>query len=96
MLETLAVTDFTPLLNASVQFRAANAELALTLVEAALLNQPSPRPAPAFRLIFRSPERYRLPQGVYALVHPTHGALEVMMVPIQPDAQGALFEVIFN
>lgn len=96
MLETLAVTDFEPLLDSTIRFRAANAEFSLTLAEASLLNQPSPRPAPAFRLLFRSPERYRLPQGMYEMQHPTLGPMEVMMVPIQPDARGALFEMIFN
>jgi hypothetical protein len=96
MLDTLAVTDFEPLLNTEISFRAANGEFQLTLAEAVLLNQPSPRPVAPFRLTFRSAHHYRLPQGIYELQHPQHGPLQLMMVPMQPDARGAAFEVIFN
>ena len=96
MLENLALTDFEPYLDTPMVFRAANAEFSLTLAEALPLKQPSPRPVAPFRLTFRSPERYRVPQGLYELQHPQHGPIQLMMVPLQPDAHGALFEVIFN
>jgi len=37
-----------------------------------------------------------LPQGIYRLHHPTHGALDLFMAPIGPDARGMRYEIIFN
>lgn len=95
MLENLSLADFEPLLQRHLRFRAADGEFDLQLTEAIPLNQPSPRPQPPFRLIFRSSQQ-RLPQGTFELHHPTLGPLSMFMVPLQPDAQGPSYEVIFN
>lgn len=96
MLLALRLEDFSPLLDQNICFRAADGTFDLRLVEAAALAQPSPRPHPAFRLILQSGTGLRLPQGTFALEHPQHGTLELFMVPIQPDAGGTRYEVIFN
>ena len=96
MLESLSVADFAPLLASDLDFRAANGEFRLTLVAAEPLNQPSPRPAPAFRLLLQSSSGQRLPQGTFEMLHPVRGPLQLFMVPIQPDAGGSRFEIIFN
>lgn len=96
MLDQLSVADFEPLLRSELRFRAANGEFTLQLEEAALLQQPSPRPTAPFKLMFRSPEKRTLPQGTFELQHPVHGPIALFMVPLQPDAEGPSFEVIFN
>lgn len=95
MLDQLSLADFEPLLQRSLDFRAADGEFVLQLTEASPLNQPSPRSQPPFRLIFRSGGKH-LPQGTFELMHPNHGPLALFLVPLQPDAQGPSFEVIFN
>jgi hypothetical protein len=96
VLDNLSLADFQPLLQSRLTFRAADGEFELELAEATLLNQPSPRPQPPFRLILRSAQQLRLPQGAFELQHPTHGPLVVFMVPLQPDALGPSYELIFN
>jgi hypothetical protein len=53
------------------------------------------RPAP-FSLILRGPRTPLLPQATYALAHPRLGPVEVFLVPIAQDAQGARYEATFN
>jgi hypothetical protein len=96
VLDQLSLADFEPLLQSKLLFRAANGEFDLELAQATPLNQPSPRSQPPFRLIFRSAEQRRLPQGTFELQHPTHGPIALFMVPLQPDAIGPSYEVIFN
>lgn len=96
MLDQLSLADFEPLLQSTLLFRAADGEFELQLADARPLAQPSPRPQPPFRLIFRSAEQRRLPQGTFELQHPTHGPMAMFMVPLQPDAIGPSYEVIFN
>lgn len=95
-MDQLSIADFDPLLLSELTFRAADGEFTLTLAEAALLHQPSPRPTPPFRLLFRSAEGRKLPQGNFELQHPRLGPLPMFLVPLQPDAGGPMFEVIFN
>lgn len=96
VLDQLSLADFEPLLRSELRFRAADGEFALRLDEVVPLGQPSPRPSAPFRLTFRSPQQRYLPQGIFELQHPVHGPLALFMVPLQPDAQGPVFEVIFN
>ena len=96
MLDQLSLADFASHLSQDFVFRAADGTFQLRLIEAVPLRQPSPRPHPPFRLLFRSADQLRLPQGNYELQHPQQGALILFMVPVQPDAQGPCYEVIFN
>src|SRR5947207_1418881 len=50
-----------------------------------------------FSLIFRpSDRRLHLPQQLYKLDHDKLGAIEIFLVPIEPDEKGMRFEAIFN
>jgi hypothetical protein len=74
----------------------AAAPLSLELVE---VNAAVPRPGQkrlAFSLLFRGPRGLFLPQRIYRLEHESLGALDLFLVPIQPDDRGALFEAVFN
>jgi hypothetical protein len=49
-----------------------------------------------FSLVFRGPRHQGYPQGTYAVDHPELGRLDVFLVPIEPDAQGARYEAVFT
>jgi hypothetical protein len=38
----------------------------------------------------------QVPQAIYAMRHPTLGALDVFLVPIGPDAVGMRYQAVFN
>jgi hypothetical protein len=37
-----------------------------------------------------------LPQRIYAVEHTSLGSLELFLVPLQPDGDGARYQVIFS
>lgn len=49
-----------------------------------------------FSLLFRGPNDPMLEQMTYHLEHDSLGELDVFLVPIHPDADGPLYEAIFN
>lgn len=49
-----------------------------------------------FTLTFRGPGEPRLAQGIQRLEHERLGELEIFLVPLQPDADGPLYEAVFN
>ena len=99
MLDGLSVDSFTPLVDQSFTVVAPGLDgFALRLVSAQTY-----RDAPAFdetdvrspfRLTFRGPDDGILPQGTYRLEHDAI-QLEVFIVPLQPDAEGPVYEAIF-
>jgi hypothetical protein len=97
--DSLSVDSFTPLVEQSFEVDAPGLDgFALRLASARTY-----REAPAFdgagvrspfRLTFRGPADGILPQGTYRLVHDAM-QLEMFIVPMQPDAEGPLYEAIF-
>ena len=50
-----------------------------------------------FSMIFRAASReFFVPQGIFPLVHPQAGRLDLFVVPIGPDDVGMQFQVVFN
>ena len=49
-----------------------------------------------FSLVFRGPRHPVRPQGTYRLEHPELGRVDLFLVPIEPDAQGARYEAVFT
>jgi hypothetical protein len=49
-----------------------------------------------FSVVFRGPRGLRLMQRTYRLRHDEMGTIEIFLVPIAPDAQGPLYEAVFN
>jgi len=96
MLDRLRKEDFEPLLGQKIKVAAGSASTELEVAEAIALKSPSPRETPPFRLILRSREGWRAPQGMFRVEHPTLGTLEMFAVPIGPDAQGLCYEILFN
>lgn len=66
----------------------------LTLLQVERLKSPSSRAQP-FSALFTS-GTHRLTQSTFQLAHPALGEFDVFLVPIQPDARGALYEAVFN
>lgn len=49
-----------------------------------------------FSLLFRAGPGVHLPQRTYTLEHGVLGRLDVFLVPLGPDREGARFEAIFT
>jgi len=72
--------------------------LMLTLVEVKPL---PPHPFPGmmrepFSLMFRSASLVVLPQRLYRLRHAAMGAIDMFLVPVARDAQGVLYQAVYN
>ena len=96
MLERLRKEDFVPLIGQKLKVAVGSASAELEVAEASELKSPSPRETPPFRLILRSREGWRAPQGMFRVEHPTLGDLEMFAVPVGPDVHGLCYEILFN
>lgn len=96
MLDRLSLEDFSPLVGSDVEVSAYGQQARLTVKEAAVIKSPSPRATPPFHLVLSAPAAWRVPQGLFKLVHPRLGEIELFAVPIGPDGSGFCYEVIFN
>ena len=96
MLERLCKEDFEPLVGQKLKVMSGTSSTELELAEASELKSPSPRATRPFRLILRSRENWRAPQGMLRVEHPSLGALEMFAVPVGPDGVGLCYEVLFN
>jgi hypothetical protein len=99
VLERLTVDDFAPWVGQLFELRdgetAIEAELAWARAVGERPDPGSPRRW-TFSLGFRTPPEVRLPQRIYGVLHPELGRLDLFLVPVQPDAQGNLYEAVFN
>jgi hypothetical protein len=50
----------------------------------------------SFSLIFRGGPHFRLAQHIYNLEHDRLGLLSIFLVPVKQDADGFLYEAVFN
>lgn len=99
-LENLAITSFQQLIGDTFEIDPPIEDIdALTLDNVSELTSPgtrSPGFRDPFRLLFRGPATAILPQGTHVLRHKTLGRLEIFLVPLQPDAEGPMYEAIFG
>ncbi|MDB5357095.1 MAG: hypothetical protein JWN24_3548 [Phycisphaerales bacterium] len=70
--------------------------IALSLFSVTELRGGMPGGRKAFSLLFRAAAGVYFPQRMYRLKHDTLGPIDLFLVPIAPDAQGALFEAVFG
>jgi hypothetical protein len=100
MIDLAALTDddFAPHFGSRYRLHLAGAAepLDLELVEITAGRQAPRQNRRAFSLVFRGPHRPWLPQAVYRLEHESMGALDLFLVPIGPDPQGALYQAVFT
>lgn len=96
MLERLSKEDFATLIGRTIKVGAGAQSADLEVAEATELASPSPRATKPFRLVLRSRDAWRVPQGTFRVEHPTLGTLELFAVPTGPDGKGFCYEIIFN
>lgn len=99
MLRTLTIEHFQPLIGETFHVQVNPQEaFEVRLAEAHLLGGdvlPTSGRKP-YSLIFVDVQKRLVPQGIYHLTHAALEPLDVFMVPLQPDARGTVFEVIFT
>lgn len=100
MAEYLQIDDFLPYLhtNFPVQQMEGMPEypLSFELIEVTEIGEAYQGGRKPFSLIFQGPVAVILPQRIYRIVHPTHGALDIFLVPIGPDKSGMRYQAIFT
>lgn len=73
------------------------AGLTFELIEAVSLGAPmAPGMRTPFSLLFRGPAQPILPQAIHRLTHEQLGSLDLFLVPLGPDRDGARYEAIFS
>lgn len=95
-LQTITVDAFASLVGQSLDVRMDELAACLEVIEAVRLPTPTVRPAPPFRVILASRERWIGRQGVYTIAHPTLGPLALFMTVLGPAPEGVRYEIIFN
>jgi hypothetical protein len=99
MLDKLASSDFSALLDEQFEIHAGDLQLDAALVEVVDLEPPRGRAAGRtrpFSILLRAAGEPALPQGTYSLRHPGIGALELFLVPIGTEEGDLLYEAVFN
>ncbi|MBC7604897.1 MAG: hypothetical protein H7255_19845 [Ramlibacter sp.] len=94
-IDRLTREDFTDLPPASLAIRLKDGDLPLAVTGLRDLPGHSPRSAP-FAVTLEGPRDPMLPQGIYPLMHPKHGQLDVFIVPVARDQAHTQYELIFN
>lgn len=75
-----------------------NAQIDLELIEVkSYANNPGDEDGmERFSLIFKGPANSILEQRLYSLNHDRMGAVDIFLVPIQPQPDGSRYEAVFN
>lgn len=83
--------------DADTEIEPGTPRLTLELVDAVSLGAPvvAGMRAP-FSLLFRGPSQPILPQAIYRLTHDQLGSLDLFLVPLQPETDGARYQAVFN
>lgn len=95
MIDQLTREDFSDLPAGALRIAHPAGPLALDVRELRDLPPTSPRPAP-FAVVLAGPASPLLEQGIHPLLHPTHGRLDLFLVPVARDAAGMRYEIVFN
>lgn len=95
MLDTLKKEEFTSLDEDALTVDFRGERVAVSVVESRDLPPISPRQSP-FAIILQGPPTLLLQQGIHALHHPTHGQLDLFIVPLSRSEASTRFEIIFN
>jgi hypothetical protein len=95
MTEKLNSKSFAEHVNTEFKMQASNAQpLSLRLTEVS--ERDGGARAEQFSLFFRGPSAPLLAQHIYRLKHEKLGELDLFLVPVSIDAEGALYECVFN
>lgn len=96
MLASLTREDFASRIGEVFALRGEDGELSLRLTEAKPLAARAGAGREPFALLFQGPVAPRLAQGIQPLEHPQLGRLEIFLVPVGADEEGARYEAVFN
>lgn len=97
-MDELTVETFSPHVGSAFALQLDDATVELVLFEAVPRGTSEPLAAGAraqFSLSFRGPARPVLPQRIYRLEHGALGALDLFLVPLAADGEGAVYEAAF-
>lgn len=92
----LSLQDFAPLEGQDFAFAGDGAAMTATLVEVTPLPPVPSAERDSFSLVFRSASAAPCPQGIYTLHHDALDADPIFLVPIARDADGILYQAVFN
>lgn len=99
MLDTLTLASFEPLVGQTFEaVLDADVVVPLTMFQATALKSyeyPGQSRAP-FQLRFKGPATHFLQQQIYPLRNPALGAVTIFLVPIGQEADGYVYQAVFN
>jgi hypothetical protein len=93
----LTLSTFSPLVGDAFTIETTGGlRIEVTLSEAAAeSDQPVASGRTPFSILFSGPPEPILPQGIHRLEHRALGALDVFLVPLQPESGGARYQAVF-
>ncbi|WP_353719381.1 hypothetical protein [Dyadobacter sp. 676] len=97
-LSQIAAADFLPYVGqpVTIQF-ARDFSLPSTILKVTELNSYTPLERGAFSVEFQTTgENRAIAQGIYRVVHPIGKYMDIFLVPIAPDSNGARYEAVFS
>jgi len=94
----LTLNDFDTLLNTVFIIRISNeVQLNAELIELTKLNNYSPLERSPFSVVFRIEQKNEYyEQGIFTVVHPEKGDLEIFLSPLGFDSVGMKYEAVFS
>ncbi|MBA4317175.1 MAG: hypothetical protein C0412_02135 [Flavobacterium sp.] len=94
----LTLDDFNPLLNKVFTIRISDEVLLdAELIELTKLNNYSPLERSPFSMVFRTEQKNEYyQQGIFTIVHPQKGNLELFLSPLGFDSVGMKYEAVFS
>lgn len=94
----LSINNFNSLLNTSFVIKISEeVQLDAELILATELNSYSPLERTPFSLVFRTQQKNEYyEQGIFTVVHPQEGNLELFLTPLGFDEVGMKYEAVFS
>lgn len=94
----LTLNDFDPHLNKIFKIRISDEiQLDAELIEVIKLNNYSPLERSPFSIVFRTEQKNEYyQQGIFTIIHPQKGNLELFLSPLGFDSVGMKYEAVFS
>lgn len=94
----LSFNDFNSHLNTRFKFQISDEiQLDAELIEVTMLNNYSPLDRSPFSLVFRTEQKNEYyEQGIFTIIHPQKGNLELFLTPLGFDKVGMTYEAVFS
>ena len=94
----LTLNDFDPHLNKVFAIQISDEiQLDAELIEVTKLNNYSPLESSPFSIVFRTEQKNEYyQQGIFTIIHPQKGNLELFLSPLGFDSVGMKYEAVFS